>query len=69
VTTIAQPERKFRFGTTTVDDPDPGMSPAEVKELYAANYPHLASATINEPVLEGQHLIYTFTPPEAKTKG
>lgn len=69
MSTIELPKRVFRFGATTVDDPDPSMSPEQVKKLYAENYGHLKAATISDPVLESGVLVYKFEPPEAKVKG
>lgn len=69
MSTAEIPKRLFRFGTTTVEDPDPKLPPEEVKQLYAANYPHLATATVSDPVLENGALVFTFEAPQAKTKG
>ncbi len=61
--------RKFKSGSTMLPDPDPSMTPDEVRKLYAVNYPHLAQAEVLDPRTEGDELIYEFTPPVVKTKG
>lgn len=68
---IEIPKRVFRFGTIELPDPseDGSMPPDQVRELWSANYPHLAMATVSDPVVEGAVLVYTFEAPEAKTKG
>lgn len=70
MTTIATPTRVFRMNTIRLDDPDPSMDPNDVRELYAASYPHLAAATVSGPEVNDKHeLVYTFEPPAVKTKG
>lgn len=70
MTTIATPTRVFRMNTIRLDDPDPSMDPNDVRELYAASYPHLAATTVGGPEVNDKHeLVYTFEPPAVKTKG
>lgn len=61
--------RSFRMGSTRLPDPDQTMTPEQVKELYSANYAHLANAIVEEPVVEGDTLCYEFSPAPVKTKG
>lgn len=69
-TAAAQPmTRVFKTGSVQLPDPDPGLPPDEVRKLYAVSYPHLASATVGEPVATGDTLQYEFVPPVVKTKG
>ena len=71
MSSIVIPKRVFRFNATELQDPseDGSMPPEEVKQHYTANFPHLATATISDPVMENGVLVYTFEAPEAKTKG
>jgi PRTRC genetic system protein C len=71
MSSIQIPKRAFRSGAQELPDPTPdgSMSPDQVRGFYAENFPHLAMATISDPVLEGDVLVYTFEAPEAKTKG
>lgn len=61
--------RIFRFGSIQLPDPDPGMEPEFVRDLYAVNYPHLATATTEGPAVEGTNAVYEFKPAPVKTKG
>ena len=62
--------RVFKAGSLNLPDPDPNMSPEEVKAVYTVNYPHLADANIEGPTQEGDDtLVYSFVPSPAKTKG
>lgn len=69
MTTIATPTRVFRMGSITLPDPSVQMTPEDVRAAYAVNYSHLAHATVDGPVVDGDQLVYTFAPPVAKTKG
>jgi PRTRC genetic system protein C len=44
-------KRKFIFQGKTLPDPDPGMSPDTVRQMYASQYPELTTAAIvyNDP--------------------
>jgi len=61
--------RKFKSGSVMLADPNPDLSPDEVRKLYAVNYPHLSSASVGEPTVQGDELVYEFMPPAVKTKG
>lgn len=69
MTTIKTVERSFRFGSLTLPDPDPTVSPEQVMALYAPNYPALAAATVEGPEIEGSRATYTFVKAPVKTKG
>lgn len=62
-------ERRFRFGVTTLADPDPAMLPLDAMRLHSRSYPFLASATLGEPVVEGDFLVYPVLKPAVQTKG
>lgn len=61
--------RVFRFGSISLPDPDPSLSPEEVVKLYVPNYPLLEMATIGEPYVEGENMAYPLNRQEVKTKG
>lgn len=52
--------RSFRFNKRVLPDPNPKLSPAQVKDLYATHYPELASAAIEGPELKADKQVYTF---------
>jgi len=61
--------RKFRMGATLLDDVSPEWSPERVLAAYVPNYPYLQGATLSEPVVEGEFLVYSIVKPAAMTKG
>lgn len=61
--------RLFRFGATTLEDVDPAMPPEDVLKAYTTSYPFLAHATLGEPVVEGDTLVYPVQKREVQTKG
>ena len=52
--------RTFSYGGLTLPDPGKGLSPEEVRDVYAATYPELISAAIEGPEKKGNNLVYTF---------
>ena len=58
--TIAKMRRVFQFQGIRLPDPNPEMSVEEVKALYAAQYPELATAIVNGPEAVGDKMRYTF---------
>ncbi|TAK06512.1 MAG: PRTRC system protein C [Candidatus Manganitrophaceae bacterium] len=54
-------KRCFRYSALELPDPDPAMSPERVKEFYAAVYPELTQAVVEEPERKGATQIYKFT--------
>lgn len=52
--------RSFSYNGVRLTDPDPRMTPEEVKNLYSNQYPELASAAITGPEAAGDHLQYRF---------
>jgi PRTRC genetic system protein C len=61
--------RVFKMGAVRLQDPAPDLLPEEAVRLYAASYPHLATATLQEPVLFGEELHYAINLEPVKTKG
>lgn len=62
-------KRQFKVGTLLLDDPAPDASPEEAIQYYAAAYPFLTAATLDEGVVQGDAMIYTAQRPPAHTKG
>lgn len=60
--------RTFRFNNRNLPDPNPKLSPAQVKDLYAAQYPELASAAVEGPELKHGQQVYTLVR-QVGTKG
>ncbi|ULH18111.1 PRTRC system protein C (plasmid) [Deinococcus sp. KNUC1210] len=43
-------KRVFKFDGKVLDDPNPTMSPEQVKQFYSPTYPELLTAGIGSPV-------------------
>jgi PRTRC genetic system protein C len=52
--------RSFTYNGLKLPDPDPRMTPEEVKTMYANQYPELATAAITGPEASGDQLQYSF---------
>ena len=52
--------RTFTCNGLEFPDPDPRMTPEEVKAVYGHQYPELATAAITRPEATGDHLLYRF---------
>ena len=52
--------RSFTYNGVKFPDPDPRMTPEEVKILYSHQYPELATAAITGPEASGERLEYSF---------
>src|SRR5262249_50599891 len=57
--TVTKMSRVFQFQGIRLPDPNPEMSVEEVKALYAAQYPELATAVVNGPEAAGDKMRYT----------
>ena len=53
-------EREFVYHGTTLADPNPTFSIAEVRSFYAAQFPELTTAAITGPETVGDRLCYSF---------
>ncbi|HNQ63115.1 MAG: hypothetical protein BWY15_02320 [Firmicutes bacterium ADurb.Bin193] len=52
--------RSFKYNAITLDDPEPEMSPEDVKEFYSNIYPELVQAEIEGPEVGDEAIEYTF---------
>lgn len=57
VTTLS---REFTYNGVKLPDPNPNMTPEEVRAVYANQYPDLATASISGPEADGGKLRYSF---------
>ncbi len=58
--TISRMARTFQFSGVRLPDPNPSMAVDEVKALYTAQYPELATAVVNGPEAVGDKMRYVF---------
>jgi PRTRC genetic system protein C len=52
--------RSFTYNGVKLPDPDPRMTPDEVKAVYSHQYLELATAAITGPEAAGDSLQYSF---------
>ena len=52
--------RKFQYNSIKLADPNPGMTPEQVKDLYAATYPELTNSVVEGPITKGGEAVYEF---------
>jgi len=57
VTTLS---REFTYNGVKLPDPNPNMTPEEVRTVYTNQYPDLATASITGPEADGGKLRYSF---------
>ena len=66
---VIQMQRVFRFNGTDLPDPDPQASADQVLTHYAHQHPQLRYGKVEEPIGEGDKLVYTLKPNEYKPNG
>jgi PRTRC genetic system protein C len=54
-------ERKFKYNSVTLPDPNPDLSPEQIREFYATQYPELNNAVVEGPVTKNEVATWTFT--------
>jgi len=52
--------REFTFNGVKLPDPDPKLSPEQVRSVLATMYPDIATASITGPEAVGAKLRYNF---------
>ena len=52
--------REFSYNGVKLPDPNPAMTPEEVRQFYATQYPDITTASITDPEAEGDRLRYSF---------
>jgi PRTRC genetic system protein C len=53
--------RSFSYNGLKLGDPDPDLTPEQVRDLYSATYPEITTAVIEGPDATGTTLHYKFT--------
>jgi len=53
--------REFSFNGLKLPDPNPAMSPEEVRQFYSTQHPDITTASITGPEADGEKLRYSFT--------
>ena len=53
-------KRTFTFNGVKLPDPDPKLTPEEVRGTFATLYPDIATASITGPEAVGDQLRYNF---------
>lgn len=54
-------KRKFLFGSISIPDPNPNMTPEEVRTFLAPQYPEITTAALTGPDATGGTLTYHFS--------
>lgn len=53
--------RKFTYNSIELADPNPVLTPEQVKEIYQPDYPELLNSLIEGPVTKNGVAVYRFT--------
>lgn len=62
-------ERVFKYGAEVLADPNPGMSPERVRDVYAASRPEMANAAVGEPAVRADGRVEIAFTRQIGTKG
>ncbi len=57
---IGAVKRVFQYNGLQLNDPGVVMTPEQVRDLYAATYPEILSATVDGPKIEGDAMVFEF---------
>ena len=52
--------REFSYIGVKLPDPNPAMTPEEVRQFFATQFPDITTASITGPEAEGDKLRYSF---------
>ena len=52
--------RKFQYNGASLVDPDPMMTPEQVKDFYSIRYREIVNACVEGPESQGNFLVYSF---------
>ena len=53
--------REFVYNGTVIPDPNPSMSPEQVRDALVAAYPEIATAALSGPEVKGDAARFTFS--------
>jgi PRTRC genetic system protein C len=59
--TIETLDREFRYDNLRLPDPNKKLSVEEVRLVFSAAYPEIATASVTGPEAVGNKLVYRFT--------
>lgn len=59
--TLTPVTRSFVYGGRTLPDPDPAMTPDQVKDFYSAMHPELTTAVVEGGDFDGAQQTFTFS--------
>lgn len=58
---ISSVRREFVYNGTSIPDPDPKMTPEQVRDTLVTVYPEIATATLAGPEPKGDAVRYSFS--------
>lgn len=58
---VEQMEREFTYNGVRLPDPGSKLSVDQVREIYAAAYPEIVTASVEGPEAVGHKLVYRFS--------
>lgn len=67
--TVSTLRRVFKLGVAELPDPDSNLPPEEAFRLYAHAYPLAATASLGDPEVVGDALVYPVLRQAVHTKG
>lgn len=59
-TQIFTAPRVFHYSGLTLPDPDPNLTPSEVRDYYQLAYPELVNATVDRGQFDGDRLVFVI---------
>lgn len=57
---VVKIERKFKYNSVALPDPNPSLGPDQVREFYATQFPELNNAVVEGPVTKNLVSTWTF---------
>lgn len=55
-------QRTFSYMGLQLADPDPALTPEQVRDAFSAQYPEITTSVIEGPDASGDKLVYKFVP-------
>ena len=59
--TVSALRREFVYNGTVIPDPNPSMSPEQVRDILVTAYPEIATAALSGPEVKGDATRYIFS--------
>jgi PRTRC genetic system protein C len=57
---VLEIERRFKYNSVTLPDPNPALGPDQIREFYATQYPELNNAVVEGPTTKDGVATYTL---------